>query len=291
MNKVTKKLVPFMRQCMLGSKPCQRVELRQVLRDSEGKRTLSSWEIHGGSDPESMIDDIVEYAQADADGLGGLQTYALCAFDEGGTRFANSLTFRLRGDEDEGDIIQASEPATAKGQVAQAQRHTEGILRQLMGERSAATDYLLTVVRFADERQRRYEDRFLQMIEAREALLNEKLEREIALTEARNQEERQREIFEQAKLFGPAILAKLTGKRLPIGHAANKVDGLTELVSQLLDTVSDQQLGALQEILSPKQLFALQTIYEEHTKRLKATAADAEEQAEHSKANGQGQAS
>lgn len=237
----------------------------------EGQRLLRTWEIETIPEREvlhDLVEEVDGEAAEDAKQLSwGMQRYVLRATTADG-RELGSLALRYSATTptsgEQGAFLD-SEPASARGQVALAMRHTDGAYRLLsdgyeqildaLNRRLGQQDQLLdkamnmqnriydTMVDLADKRFERE-----VFSETKKKELEIELHREVAQLD-RNQMLAKLAMERVAPLV-PALLNRFLGQ----GTVPTATTPHEEMLASILETLTDQQLAALQTVLDPSQM-------------------------------------
>lgn len=203
-----------------------------------------------------MVDDIMSRAQTYADGLGSkLQAFKLEAIVEGAKTGPN-FPFRLRGEGEEEDGEDGEEAPTEKGMTAQLMRHNEALMRMLVMTTGSSVQHL--------QRQLEASGKTIQELVAAqneqrkliEVANSEQHERDMQMLLTSGQEERKGALFKQVEQLIPVVIRKMSGQPL-----------LTTSEQSLLEpffaSMSEDQLRAIAQQLTPQQQIALFQVYNE----------------------------
>ena len=207
-----------------------------------------------------LIENIIECATGDANGIGGNQKYVLHAYFSDGEGEEARFPFRIAAEDDENDAGDAfdSEPPTKAGIVAQLMRHNEATMRT---SHLALTGTMNALAR--DNEQLRQENEKLRaerrdMLETYEGLLTQQHERALATKEHEYRVEQKREMFSKLMLIGPAIVNRIAGKKL----LPEKTTPEAMAIKSLMDSFTQEQMQQLQGVLTPDQLISIMNLYE-----------------------------
>jgi hypothetical protein len=205
---------------------------------------------------EATAEEIFEAGEADASGIGnGLQTYVVLAFYGDNKRHNGRFTFRARGDEDDWDGGETTEPPTTQGAMAQAMRHTEVIMRSSSAGMGAAFNGLQHMVtRQSEIINQMMEERF-KTAELLEALSSKTHERELELLREARKDDTQRQLLENFKPMIPVVMNKLAGKQM-----LPAADPQSMMLKELFKTMEPEQLAAIQGVLTPQQAMIVLSI-------------------------------
>lgn len=230
-----------------------RIALRHAGVGAKG-HDVESFQIPEGLTIEtlpSFANEILGRAQADADGLGGIQRYALQIYcgDKSIARFA----FRLRGQEDEfDDSISGEEAPTMRGLLQQLMRHNEANTRTMTLGLQGIVGNLVRRIESQDRLidglvEKRHKD--LEIIEEAK---NEQHNRDLEAFLAHAKEERTDKMFEKLALLVPVVINKLAGQKI----MGNDDPGLL-MIRTFASSLSPSQLEQIQSGLSMEQRLVL----------------------------------
>ncbi len=155
---------------------CNRIVLRQMSMESTGGREVTSFSLDhmpSSSELESLVEEIMSAAQGDADGLGRhVQRYGVFVYYEKGTGSMGSLPFLLSGEGADGDDdgFESSEPATAKGLLAQLMRHNEGNARTSTLAMGGVVREQAKIIEKLTERNEKLNEKIIEVSELMESL-------------------------------------------------------------------------------------------------------------------------
>jgi len=209
----------------------------------------------------NLARDVDEQLGTDADGLTGTQRYMLFCVtgDDDNPKRLGRLPLRYRGQPEDGDADEiSSEPATAKGLLAQSQRHTEAFARLAIGQMAPLAGVQERMISRLADMNDKMMDKHVELLELVEELSSHKHARQL---EEKREEGKQatRAIF--AKQLMPmiaTIVRKATGAT-PAGALPPEV----AQIKTLLESLTDQQQEQLQAILSPAQVIAFVDLFDQ----------------------------
>lgn len=239
----------------LFKEQCDRFVLRHITASS-GKLGSEVADFESPDDGEesslaALITEFMVAAETDAIGIGGVQRYVLHSFVNGSKKHKARYTFRMQGD-DESDGID-SEPATPAGLVTQLMRHLE--VTQRLGVQQQTVMANNTSQQLREQGKiisEMYEDRHKNW-ELVQALTSMQHERDIETLEAESKQKLLSDAFDKVSLLAPSVINKLSGQKLlPEKHSPNEL-----AITELLASMSAEQITALQSILNPEQAIAL----------------------------------
>jgi hypothetical protein len=201
----------------------------------------------------SIMVDIEQAALDDVEGTGGVQRYVVQALDEAKHAISRlTLRYQATRSEDEMEAGFESEPASAQGVTAQLMRHNEARERIDKAGWGNIINTQRLQIESLTEQNGIMMQKHLDMLALMEELQQAKHEREIDMLKAVNAAEIKQGIGRTFTALLPAIAKKLTGEDI-----GGIVDPDTMSMRQLLQTLKEDQLEAIQGILSPEQTLAL----------------------------------
>lgn len=243
---------------------CTKIVLRRTTVSSKMGQEVLTIDVpqEDDSPDDNWITDVLttieEIAQADADGCGtGTQKYLVQTHHEESNKPSAGFAIRMHADNDEEDIF--SEPATKQGLLAQLMRHNEAIMRSTSHmQASVITNMQKTVARQESMINNLVDEKFNNIV-VMERLLSNQQERDIENAKAGHKMELQGQIVNKLMLLAPTIVNKLgKGKLLE-----EKTSPYEQQISSLADTLTEEQLGALQKIFTPDQLLVLIDVFKQ----------------------------
>lgn len=261
-----KKLASWLRlqmQSMETDTPVVRMVLKHALATGNTGQ-VAKYQVSPGTDPDSLCQEVEDAAQTDAEGLGGLQLYALCAYfkgneDEVGGRF----TFRIHVDKKDEDEVGLSEAPTQTGLLQQMMRHTEAMMRSSVMASTEANRILLRMNEQQAEALERLAGRHLEMLDTMEEVMGAKDERDLKRLEIVAKSKRDEQIMEKLSVLLPAVVNRLGGKKiLPENMTPSEM-----MIGNLLGGLDAEQMGKLQGIFKPEQLMIVMELYD-HFKKI-----------------------
>lgn len=203
------------------------------------------------SDLVKAIDDIVE---DDAEGLSGVQKYVLAAIGAEKKQIGR-LALRYSVSESEGgEGEMSSEPATAKGLLAQTMRHSEVFARIA----SAESGHVITMQqRMLGQMSGMLENlmsRHMENMQLTEELLSHRHERDMALAEQESKLQIKQDILSKVTTLLPAVIKKFTG----VSADSELPPEVAELrnVARIL-VKDDARIDQMAQILGPEEMIAI----------------------------------
>lgn len=265
-----KKLIQFLNRNVLvetDDGPCRSIVLRHLIA-TEKTSNVDEWSasVHS-KDIEQLADLIIEKADEDAEGLGGMQQYVVRVFHGDNKKPSPPrLAARVLTQKDDDDDEGSSEPANAKGQLAQQMRHNEAMMRMTVGttnEMLRAQGRLLEMVM---ARLEVVEKGRTELLTLSEDLLSHRHERELDLAARAAKEKRTDDALGKVMMLAPAIVNKMAGQRLLPETISPEMDQIKTLLASL----SMEQIQQLGTVLNPAQLTSVLTLYETMQKQTEA---------------------
>lgn len=253
MDEKTEKLERWIRQQMnLNRKDGPLVRLDLVHMGASKQPILFSEEIGSGADSQDLASRIMQEAENDAEGLGGVQRYDVQGFFEKAKTAKAHHRFRLHvADEYQSDSDgYGSEPANAKGHLSQLMRHNEAMFRQTT---AYSFDMMRTLAKENEHLRKRcetLEGKFHEQAEAYEELISLQHERELETYKAQRKEERMDEALSTLKMIGPTLVNRLTGKKILPENASPEAAAIDEF----METLDQEQIQKLTTVLKPQQM-------------------------------------
>lgn len=218
---------------------------------------------------EQLINGVEEAAHDDAESLGGHQRYLLLAYFKGADKPLGRCGFRMEAgdDEDEGDEELASEPANAKGLVAQTMRHQEATMRtSIMGHNHMMSMMQRTIDSQQDTINALLKEKF-DSIKLIEEMLSLKQERDLEARKALHAEEMKEAGFKKLMLLGPSLVNRVVGKKV----LPEETTPMQETLKAFAESLTMEQMEKLQGVLTSEQVIAmvniLQTVTPEDKKK------------------------
>ncbi len=244
--------------------PCVKLVLKHLdSNGSPGKVEVWSQKIpHKGQSvtfpaeeiPE-LMSDIQHASHDDAEGMAaGTQRYQLLSYVEHKPHAHSRFNFTMAAStSDDVDDTGATEPANMKGLLAQLMRHnaeTHRASNQVIHQ----THYILAkTVTSQQEYILKMENDRRDSLGMMEDLLSQRHERDLRSMEAENKEKRQQALFETGKLLLPAVVNKISGKKI----LPEETTPAEMMIRGLAESLTQEQLHKLMPILSPPQQIAL----------------------------------
>jgi len=228
------------------------VELRHLSTANPKAAAVSAWKISKDSDIDTLINEMEQASIDDAEGTEGTQRYAFLAFFGKNQHHSLRHPFCIYSPiiDSEGDESVISEPATPTGIVAQIMRHKENEHKISVG----STGEVLRILRNENDDLRgmikEYQHNERLNIQAYQGLMNQQTLRDIETAKAKRRAEFEDMIGKNILLFVPTIVNRITGQKILPESTSPK----QEMLRQLLDTLTEEQLGKLSTVLNPMQM-------------------------------------
>lgn len=203
----------------------------------------------------SLVRDIDETLTTDADGLSGVQRYMLiccCGYNDDQQKLGR-LPIRYRGEsQDAEEDALSSEPATAKGLVAQSQRHTEAFARMAMAQTASISTIQERMISRLAEMNERLMDKHVEVITLIEDLSSQKHLRDLEAKKQEGKDATRAMMVKQVLPMLATVVRKYTGATIPGGASAPEM----LQIRTLLEGLSEEQQEAMLSILTPAQTVA-----------------------------------
>lgn len=226
-----------------------RVELRHV---SVGDKSTSvrAWTLDAATDDrvKAVCDQIDQVAADDADGVGGVQRYAVVASAADGASIARLvLRYRSEGDEGEKGEFGDSEPANGKGLAAQAMRHAEAYAKTLTISAGSTIEQQARLIGRLAGMVETLQSKHMEYVILVEEMASNKHTRDMELRDQETKSEGVAELARTASAMIPAVSRRLLGIT-PENYLSPEVVALRKLAGAL----TDGELDALQSALKPE---------------------------------------
>lgn len=246
--------------------PLRKVELIHISREANTGRGVVEWPIKEEKkdiDVPTLVAQILETAQADANGWGDVQQYVIAGYfkddnRDGGRSVVFAITGErsLQGPGERG--LMPTEPMTEKGLAAVATRHSEALHRMLCSGFAGMIENQGRTIEKLSNLVDHLMERHVQIVTQSEELLDRKAERDVMNlrenVKARNLER----IMDTVVPILPTIVNKVVGFRILPENVAPEL----EQVRLLLGSLNQEQLGKIAEALEPTQSIAFLDFYE-----------------------------
>ena len=215
-----------------------------------------------GADDYARI--ILLEAEADAESVSGLQSYALGAFYGRRKSPSRKHRFRIQGTDDLDVSHEHSETGDSTGLVKQAHRHLEATMKIALGSVEGAMRRQDRQLALQEMRLERAENRHIEVIKLQEELLSQRQERELETLRAMNREKHIDDIVGTVKMGMPILINRVGGKKLLPETTTPKEMAL----NAFFDTIDPEQLTKLvsSDILSKSQLMVIMTLINDRVK-------------------------
>lgn len=235
-----------------------KVELRHV-SVSDKATPVRAWTISGADD--SRIKDVCDQIDAasadDADGVGGVQRYAVVATSKGDQIGRLILRYRAEGDTpgDHGEFGD-SEPANGKGLAAQAMRHTEAFAKTMAMGAGGTIEQLARMNARLATMVETMMDKHMEHVTLVEELTSNKHARDLETKALEAQSSAKEEVIREVIIpLLPVLQSKFLGITPP-GLLPPEVKALRNLATRL----NDAQIDGIMSHLSDSQKAELAVI-------------------------------
>jgi hypothetical protein len=265
-----KKLIQYLSRNILTESddgPCRRIVLRHLIA-TEKTSSVEEWAASVyAKNIDELADLIIEKAESDAEDLGGMQQYVVRTFfgeskKPSSSRFVCRVLQQSEDDEDHS----SSEPANAKGMLVQQMRHNEAMMRMTIGAANEMLRAQQRITEMLSARLEVVEKGRTELLTLTEELLSHRHERDLDLSARAAKEKRTDAALDKVMLLAPALVNKVTGKRLLPETISAEMDQLKSLFASL----SVEQLSQLGGVLNPTQLTSVLSMYESMQKEQEA---------------------
>lgn len=203
-----------------------------------------------------VVDAVDQALTTDAGGLSGLQRYMLvCVAGEGDEqRMLGRLPVRYRGQaaDDDADDTVSSEPANARGLLAQSQRHTEAFARMAISQTATIAGVQERMIARLAEMNERLTEKHVEVLQLVEELSSEKHTRAIETTREEGKQATRQIFAKQMMPMLATLVRKYTG-----GSPAGALPAEVVQVKTLFESLTEEQQVQLQSILTPAQVIAV----------------------------------
>ena len=241
------------------TKKISRIEVHHVT--TGGRDHLQTWQASdlAGKEIEPLTQEIWDAAAHDAHSFKGVQAYCLFIFEESRPQPMRRM-FRMQGtewEEDNGEL--ESEPANARGHLAQLMRHNEAYARLAIGGSREAQSVLKGML--SDVLQQNREMMALQMrvMDSYKELQDRTFEREMDREDKKTVREIKSMVAGEATKLLPILLTKFaTGDDEKKGAE----DQIRMLLMQFAGSLNAQQMEAILGPLSEQQRLVFMALYQ-----------------------------
>ncbi len=241
--------------------------------------TLRNSSIEGRSPPVDTFDlpreiesdhvdaialDILERAQSDSDGIGGLNRYAILSHVGDDEKAIGRYTFKRHGSSegDETGFGDIPEESSLRGVAAQLMRHNEALMRQAVGGFGSMLRVMSEQLNSANQRVLEGESLRVEYFKAREIAASEESDRDMALLRATGEQKRLDTIVEKASLLAPVIVNHVANKKV-FGSAP---DPQSLVFAAFVSSLSENQFSKIMGELTPEQQIAISQLVTQNSK-------------------------
>lgn len=243
---------------MLDGGKCRQLVMRHVTSASRTGQVVLKLDVPEDVDDNWVVtarDELSNTAQADSDGVGGMQSYVIHSFHGEDETPTARFTIRMHGEAEVEDDNISTEPPTKSGLLSQTMRHLEAVMRTSAIMQASALQTTQRIVGQQEQIIEKLVKEKFDNIDTVEALLSQKSEREIEQARAAHKMDIQDKLVEKVNLLVPVIMGKIAGsgqKMLTAGQSP-----LEAQLGALADSFDTDQLNALQKVMRPEQLMVL----------------------------------
>lgn len=234
-------------------KEAVRLVIQHVVNGGQGSKDIETLEVvieEPSTWPQLMAATVKSIIETDADGMTGVQTYAIVAQNSKGENLARK-TERVQG-EGSSDAM-SSEPANMSGIVTQLMRHSEASARLMVTSMQAILASQNRILEKTTEQNEKLIARHVETLELAEEVSSRKQEREIEIAKVEMRRNSIDQIVQQIKPLIPAIASKLLAAK----GQSDSPSMAKQTFRALFESLTDKQQEQLAEILTPEQLTAL----------------------------------
>lgn len=254
-------LARFLRDRVKGG--AKRFDLRQIVTSNEDERQggqVDSWSLEDCAKPHDLAAEIESVAHGDSAALGGVNVYALIAFDGDG-RELGRRSFRVQQDSSSSDLSPSEKP-TMLGMRAQEMRHNE--VHMQLASRTALEmieNYRVLVDDYRGEVQRVREQlvaeqaKRVEFISLYEELTSARAQRELEAQKEARKDAAQKEVFAKLGTLWPLLVHKLAGS--PPGMLNG---GTQEMLTVLLQNLSRTEVNTMAATLPIEKRLVLMSV-------------------------------
>lgn len=262
------------------TKKIARIEVHHV--STGGRDHIQTWQAGdlSGKEIEPLTQEIWDAAAHDAQSFKGIQAYCLFIFEDGRPQPMRRM-FRMQGTEwEDGGGELESEPANARGHLAQLMRHNEAYARLAIGGSREAQSVLKGLL--ADVLAQNREMMALQMrvMDSYKELQDRTFEREMEREDKKTVREIKSMVAGEATKLLPILLTKFAA-----GDDEKKgaEDQIRMLLMQFAGSLNAHQMEAILGPLSEQQRLVFMALYQKLQEQYQSSPqgqAEAEQQAQ-----------
>jgi hypothetical protein len=241
---------------IIKNPPADRLEVRHV-NANEKSAAFREWplELVDSGALATLCEEVDLALTDDATQLGsGVQRYICTVWQ--GEKCLGRCTVRAKGeDNEEKDDGVLSEPANAKGLVAQTMRHLEAVMKVSLVQASSAQVALSTLIKQNEQLSSIVENSLEQQMEAFklvQELQDNKNKRDIKLLEAQGRIDSRQMMLKQAAPLFATLVKKFTGKPGEANESAMQAQ-----FQAFIGSLDEDQRAKIIESLTPMQQVAL----------------------------------
>ena len=254
-------LTRFLRDRIKGG--AKRVDLRQIVTSNEDERQggqIDSWALEDAKSPHDLAGEIESVAHSDSTALGGVNVYALLAFDAEG-RELGRRSFRVALDTSSSDLSPSEKP-TMLGMRAQEMRHNEvhmqlasrTALEMIENYRVLVDDYRGEVERVRQQLVAEQCKR-VEFMTLHEELLSARAQRDLEAQREARKDSAQKEVIAKLSTLWPLILHKFAGAPASVLNS-----GTQEMLTMLLQNLSKAEVMTMANTLPIEKRLVLMEV-------------------------------
>lgn len=249
--------------------PLRKVGLMHISKESNTGREVTDWPIKS-DDPSALqvptfVAQILELAQEDANGWGGVQQYVVCGyFGSDAADGGRTIVFPVASERRDPDMpgergLMPTEPANERGGFSQMLRFNEALHKITLGAMGSMIESLTRQNMAKDHLIEKMGEKHIQNIVQVEQLLDNKAERDIELSK---QQLKNRSMDMLTTSVMP-LLPSLVNRFLGVNIFQDQSNPGMEQMRQFLGSLREEQITKFVETLDPPQALAVMHMYEQ----------------------------
>ena len=206
----------------------------------------------------NVMNNIMEAAQADAEGFGGgTQKYAISALR--GREVKGRFTFRVEGpDDDMDDGVTSRDAEGTKGHYAQMMRHEEVMFRNCMGAVTTVMSLCSRIMRNIGDQNEVLSESYMDTLNGVRNMARNEREFEVMASESRTKQELMRGLYEKLSILFPVVVNKVSGREI----VPTTTTSTMEALRSILEALKPEQVEAILYLLDPVQKSAFISVYQ-----------------------------
>lgn len=214
-------------------------------------------------EPEELSQLLWDVAESDADTRtpGTTQRYSIQAYRIAGGEPDSTFSFNIYA-RTSSSIGGNSEPATEKGALGSALRHSDNLHRLVVNMTEATSGRLAQDLMRERDLNQKFRDAQMQQFETVQDLMDRKHERDLRSLESQASAKRMDDILAMGMTLLPILMSKFGPSVSPTGADAAVGAGM----KKLLMGMSEQELKGVMESLGPANQMAVMEVYQQARK-------------------------